>query len=228
MKFTWALLAAVLWAGSAQAKISSSEVERLQNASAVLDDFRSSPDKGVPEDLWNRAQCVVVIPSLKKAGFIFGGEYGKGVMSCRTSKRWSAPVFMQLAKGSWGFQIGAEEVDLLLLLMNQRGVDKLLQDKVTIGADASATAGPVGRSAQAATDAQMSAEILSYSRSRGLFAGVDISGGVLQPDKDANARAYGESVTARDIVSGAKVPTPAAAKRFISILSREARATTGR
>src|ERR1700676_1507514 len=168
----------VLTAASAFAALSKDEVKRLHESATILTELRNAPDKAIPDDLWNKARCVLVIPSLKKAAFIVGGEYGSGVMSCRTTG-WTAPVFMQLAKGSWGFQIGAEEVDLVLLVMNQRGVDKLLQDKVSLGADASVAAGPVGRSAAVATDAQMKAEMLSYSRAQGLFAGLDLSGGVL-------------------------------------------------
>src|ERR1700686_4602903 len=148
-----------LTAASAFAALSKEEVKRLNESATVLTELRNSPDKAIPEDLWKKARCVLVIPSLKKAAFIVGGEYGSGVMSCR-AKGWSAPVFMQLTRGSWGFQIGAEEVDLVLLIMNQRGVDKLLQDKVSLGADASVAAGPVGRSAAAATDRQMKAEML--------------------------------------------------------------------
>jgi lipid-binding SYLF domain-containing protein len=171
-----------LVAGAAFAEVSKDEVKRLAESTTVLTELRDTPDKGIPPDLWEKARCVVVIPSLKKAAFGIGGEYGAGVMSCRHATAWSAPAFMQLAKGSWGFQIGAEEVDLVLLVMNERGVTKLLEDKVSLGADASLAAGPVGRAAAAATDAQMHAEILSYSRAQGLFAGIDVSGGVLQPD----------------------------------------------
>jgi lipid-binding SYLF domain-containing protein len=192
-----------------------------------LSELRNSPDKSIPEDLWNKAQCAVVIPSLKKAAFIIGGEYGSGVMSCRT-RGWSAPVFMQIAKGSWGLQIGAEEIDLVLLVMNQRGVDKLLQDKVSLGADASVAAGPVGRSAAAATDAQLKAEMLAYSRTQGLFAGIDLSGGVLRPDKEGDARAYGPDTSARAIVEGGShVEMPASARSFIRSLRRDVRATSG-
>src|ERR1700674_5287934 len=187
-----------LTAASAFAALSREQVKRLNESATILSELRNSPDKAIPEDLWNKARCVLVIPSLKKAAFIVGGEYGSGVMSCRTTG-WTAPVFMQLAKGSWGLQIGAEEVDLVLLVMNQRGVDKLFQDRVSLGADASAAAGPVGCSAAAATDVQMNAEMLAYSRSQGLFAGIDVSGGVLRPDKEADARAYGPNVKAREI-----------------------------
>src|SRR5437762_1734484 len=144
------LFVAAVWAiavGTAAASISTAEVKRLENATAVLRDMRDQPDKGIPEKLWERAACVVVIPDLKKAAFGIGGEYGRGVMSCRTGERWNAPVFMQLAKGSWGLQIGAAEMDLVLLVMNRNGAEKLLQDKVSLGADASIAAGPVGRAA---------------------------------------------------------------------------------
>jgi len=215
-------------ASSAFATLSKDEIKRLNDAGTILSELRNSPDKAIPEELWSKAQCVVVIPSMKKAAFIVGGEYGSGVMSCRTND-WSTPVFMQLAKGSWGLQIGAEEVDLVLLVMNRRGVDKLLEDKVSLGVDASVAAGPLGRSASAATDAQLGAEMLSYSRSHGVFAGINLSGGVLRPDKEADARAYGNDVTGRDIVTGAKrVTALGEADPFMKALRQEARATTGR
>ena len=205
------------------------EVKRLGEAANVLTELRAAPDRGIPEDLWSRAECVLVIPSMKKAAFMIGGENGSGVMSCRRASRWSAPVFMHLAKGSFGLQIGAQEIDLVLLVMNRGGVDKLLQNKVSLGADASLAAGPVGRSANAATDAQLNAEMLSYSRSQGLFAGIDLSGGVLQPDTEADARAYGPAVTARDIVDGGqKIAMPAAARSFVGALSRDVTGTSGR
>jgi lipid-binding SYLF domain-containing protein len=213
---------------SASAAISENEVKLLHESANVMRELRDAPDKGIPEDLLNKARCVLVIPSMKKVAFVFGGEYGKGVLSCRQAKGWSAPVFMELAKGSWGLQIGAEETDLVLLVMNQRGVDKLLQDKVSLGADMSVAAGPVGRSAVAATDGQMAAEMLSYSRSQGLFAGIDLSGGVLRPDKDGNVRTYGSQVGAHDIVQGARgITVPAAAQAFLNTLGNDVRATSG-
>lgn len=228
MKKVAIVCASLFLATSAFATLSKDEVKRLSEAGTVLTELRSSPEKGVPEDLWNKAQCVVVIPSMKKAAFVFGGEYGSGVMSCRTNS-WSAPVFMQLAKGSWGLQIGAEEVDLVLLVMNRHGVDKLLQDKVSLGADASVAAGPLGRTASAATDAQMNAEMLAYSRSQGAFAGIDLSGGVLRPDKEADARAYGTGVSAREVVTGAtRVAAPEAASPFLHALGRDLHSSTGR
>lgn len=216
-------------ASSALAALSKDEVKRLNEAGTILNDLRHSPDKGIPEELWTKAQCVVVIPSMKKAAFVFGGEYGSGVMSCRHTNAWTAPVFMQLAKGSWGLQVGAEETDLVLLIMNRRGLEKLLDDKVSLGADASVAAGPVGRTGAAATDAQMSAEMLSYSRSQGAFAGIDLSGGVLRPDKEADARAYGDKVSAREVALGtAHVASLEPAAPFMRALSQDVRATTGR
>jgi SH3 domain-containing YSC84-like protein 1 len=215
-------------ASSAFAALSKDEVKRLSDAGTILTEIRNAPDKGIPEELWNKAQCIMVIPSMKKAAFVVGGEYGSGVMSCR-SNGWSAPVFMQITKGSWGLQIGAESTDLVLLIMNRRGLDKLLEDKVSLGADASVAAGPVGRAGSAATDAQMSAEMLSYSRSQGVFAGIDLSGGVLHPDKEALARAYGPSVSARDVVSGtAHVASLEPAAPFLRALRQEVKATSGR
>jgi len=211
------------------AALSKDEEKRLSESAAILTELRDSADKGIPEELWKRAECVLVVPGLKKAAFIVGGEYGSGVMSCRNADRWSPPVFMQIAKGSWGAQIGAQEIDLVLLVMNRRGADKLLEDKVSLGADASVAAGPVGRSANAATDAHISAEMLAYSHSRGLFAGIDLSGGVLRPDKEADARAYGSQVTAHQVAENtANVTSPVAAKPFLDALSRDVRATTGR
>jgi lipid-binding SYLF domain-containing protein len=212
--------AAGLVASSAFAKISSDEANRLREATTIISEMRSAPDNGIPQDLWSKAQCVVVIPSLKKAAFLVGGEYGSGVMSCRTGSDWTAPVFMQLAKGSVGFQIGAQSTDLVLLVMNRRGLEKLLSDKVTLGADMSIAAGPVGRSASAATDAQLGAEMLSYSRSQGLFAGINLSGGALKADKDANARAYGSNVAPRDVVVGAERASLVEAAPFIDALRK--------
>jgi lipid-binding SYLF domain-containing protein len=208
--------------------LSSSESKRLSNATNVVREFKSAPDQGIPERLWSRAECVTVIPNLKKAAFIVGGEYGKGVMSCRSGQTWSAPIFVELQKGSAGFQIGAEQVDLVLLMMNRDGIDKLLNNKVTLGADASVAAGPVGRTASAGTDAQLSAGILAYSRAQGAFAGINLSGGVLRPDQSANEAAYGTSIATRDVLFKSGVAVPAAAQDFVRTLAQESRATTGR
>jgi len=219
----------VLIAAPAVAAPSKSESKRFNEAATVLSEMRAAPDRGIPEDLWHKAQCVLVIPSLKKAAFVVGGEEGSGVMSCRRANGWSAPIFMRLAKGSFGLQIGAESIDLVLLVMNQEGADKLLRDKVSLGADVALAAGPVGRSVNGATDAQLNAEMLAYSRSKGLFAGIDLSGGVLQPDKDADGRTYGYDISARDVVEGPpQVAVPAVASPFVHALTRDVQGTSGR
>jgi len=224
----WFPLAGLVFVLAAPLAASAAEADRLREAAAVVRELRSAPDRGIPEELWEGAECVVVIPSMKKAAFVFGGEYGRGMMSCRSANGWSAPLFMQLAKGSWGLQIGAEAVDLVLLVRNRRGVDSLLDNKVSLGVDASVAAGPVGRTGRAGTDAAMRAQILSYSRSRGLFAGIDLSGGVLRPDTDANDEFYGRRLAARDVLSGSAATTDVAARDFISALGLGVRGTTGR
>jgi lipid-binding SYLF domain-containing protein len=201
--------------------VSPSQAQRLQLAAATARDIRAELD----DAYWNRARCVVVIPELKKAAFIVGGEYGKGVMSCRAGDGWSAPVFMQLAKGSWGFQAGVEQVDLVMLVMNERGVQKLLDTKTTLGADASVAAGLVGRRAAAATDALLTAEILSYSRARGLFAGIDLSGGVLRPDEEANVAVYGPGAEPRTLLASRAISAPPEATPFLQALGSGAAAT---
>jgi lipid-binding SYLF domain-containing protein len=202
------------------AQVSSQETNRIRAAADVLGEIHGEPDKDIPRDLWAKAACVVVIPSLKKAAFGLGGEYGKGLMSCRRDGVWSAPVFMELEKGSWGFQIGGESIDLVLLVMNDSGMTKMLQDKVSLGADASVAAGPVGRNAAASTDAQMGAEVLSYSRAQGLFAGIDVSGGVLRPDVDSNHDLYGHDTSARTILTNGAM-APVATQSFMTALRRE-------
>src|SRR3954465_1160471 len=197
------------------AAMSRGQEKRLRDAADVLHELHESPDKDIPSDLWDKASCVVVIPSVKKAAFIFGGEYGKGVMSCRAGTGWTAPAFMMLAKGSVGFQIGGEAIDLVLLVMNDHGMKHLLEDKVALGGEASIAGGPVGRDARAMTDAQLKAEILSYSRSQGLFAGLDVSGGVVMPDRDDNRDLYGADVSPADILVDKRVRTPEEASGFI-------------
>src|SRR6266550_3221748 len=211
-----ACVLSLVTAAAAMASISSAERTRLSQAASVVTDLRST-DNGIPEDIWAKAECVVVIPGMKKAAFIFGGEFGRGVMSCRSGNDWSAPAFMQLAKGSWGFQAGAEEIDLVLLVMNRNGAQKLLSNNVSLGVDASVAAGPVGRAGSASTDAALTAEILTYSRAKGVFAGINLSGGALKPDKDANADVYG-TMNVRDIVLAGKAPAPAEASDFIRSL----------
>jgi lipid-binding SYLF domain-containing protein len=190
----------------------------------MITELRAAPDDAIPESIWDRARCVIVMPGVKKAVFIVGGEFGKGVVSCRTTRCWSSPVFLTLEKGSCGAQIGAESTNVVLLVMNEHGIERLLQDKVTLGADASLAAGPVGRSGAAATDAQPTAEMLSYSCARGLFAGVDLSGGMLRPNNDASRNFYGHTVVNREVLLGrVHEPMPAAANPFIPALSRAPR-----
>ena len=191
-----------------------SETTRLAAAATAVREIRSE----IPQEYWTRANCVLVIPDLKKAAFIFGGEYGKGVMSCRAGDQWSAPVFMELAKGSWGFQAGIEQADLVLLVMNESGVQKLLRNKTNLGADASIAAGPLGRRGGVSTDAVATAEIISYSRSKGLFAGIDLSGGVLRPDEDANTATYGRGASPSTILARRELSAPPEAAPFLTAL----------
>jgi lipid-binding SYLF domain-containing protein len=203
------------------AKLSSGEVKRIQEAAAVLREIHAIPEKDIPQDLWDKARCVMVVPSLKKAAVVVGGEYGKGLMSCRRDGEWSAPVFMEIERGSWGLQIGAESIDLVLLVTNSGGMEKLLQDKVSLGTEASVAVGPIGRNAQAATDAQMKAEILSYSRAQGLFAGIDLSGGVVKSDNDDTQDLYGKGVSARHVLMDKMTSAPPATSPFMNALRRQ-------
>jgi lipid-binding SYLF domain-containing protein len=220
-KYVAAVAFVLVGAVNANAAIGSAEAARLEAAAQIVQGIRTD----IPADIWSRARCVAVIPDLKKAAFIFGGEYGKGVMSCRSGDRWSPPVFMQLAKGSWGFQAGAEEVDVVLLVMNEQGVQKLLQNKVNLGADASIAAGPLGRHGSVGTDAALTAEILSYSRAKGLFAGINLSGGVLRPDEEANTAAYGKGAAPRTILASRELSAPPQASAFLRALGAQSAAT---
>lgn len=211
---------AFAFAGTAAAASVEGDVKRLAEAGTVLREIHSAPDKDIPQDLWEKAHCVAVIPSVKKAAFIIGGEYGKGVISCRRQATWSAPAFLELQKGSFGFQIGAESIDLVLLIMNEQGLSKLLENKVTLGTEASLAAGPVGRDARAMTDIQLKAQMLAYSRAQGLFAGLDLTGGVLRPDTDENKAFYGRSISAREILLDGKATAPSTADAFLKALQR--------
>jgi lipid-binding SYLF domain-containing protein len=221
-RLIFAAAAVLVAATSAGGAISPSEAERLAKAATVIQEMRGS----IPQNLWDRARCAVVIPELKKAAFIVGGEYGKGVMSCKSGDSWSAPVFVQIAKGSWGFQAGAEQVDLVMLVMNESGVQKLLKNKVTLGADASVAAGPVGTAGTVATDAALTAEILAYSRAKGLFAGINLSGGVLRPDEDANRSAYGAGASPTTILATREISAPPQASAFLAALRSVSAAST--
>jgi len=221
-----ALIAGVFATSAIAADVSTKEAKRMQEAATVLKEIHAVPDKDIPQELWEKAECVLVVPGLKKAAFVVGGEYGNGLMSCKHDGAWSAPVFMQVGKGSWGLQIGAQAIDLVMLVMNKSGMEKMLKNKVSLGAEASVAAGPVGRDARAATDAQLKAEILSYSRTQGLFAGINLSGGVVKPDTDGNTDLYGSNVTATDVVMGNNIKTPEAAASFMAALRRGAQTTT--
>ena len=195
--------------------------DRLRNSGTVLKEILDVPDN-IPQDLLDKADCVVVFPSVLKAAFIVGGSYGRGAMSCRRGENfrgpWGAPTMMALEGGSFGFQIGGEATDFVLLVMNERGANGILASKVKLGADASVAAGPVGRDTSAETDATLRAEILSYSRARGLFAGVSLEGSTIRPDNGDNGRVYGGEIRARRIVLSGTVPVPPAAERLISTL----------
>src|SRR5512134_1840846 len=195
--------------------------QRLDLAAAVLSEIMATPDRGIPQDLLEKAHCIVIVPGLKTGAFLVGGKYGKGYLSCRNKSGagWSAPGTVRIEGGSVGFQIGGSQTDLVMLVMNERGADKLLSSKFTLGAEGSVAAGPVGRTATAQTDAQMHAEILSWSRSQGLFAGVALEGATLRQDLDDNAALYGKRLENRDIVTTA-VPTPQSAVALITLLNK--------
>jgi lipid-binding SYLF domain-containing protein len=195
--------------------------KRVAASAEVLSEILHAKDKGIPEDLLGKAQCVGIVPSLKRAGFIVGAKYGKGEVVCRTDHGWSAPATIRIEGGSFGFQIGAGETDLVFIVMNRHGVDDLMKDKFTLGGDATAMAGPIGRSGEAQTDALMRAEILSYSRAHGIFAGLSLEGSTLRPDNDDNRELYGHDVTQREILSG-QVHRPAVARPLYMELNRYA------
>ena len=195
--------------------------KRLQSAAGALKEVMDIPDKSIPQDLLNKAQCIVIVPDLKKGAFIIGAKYGKGFVSCRKKGGvgWSAPGAVRVEGGSVGLQIGGSEMDVFMLIMNERGMDRLLSTKFTLGGDATVAAGPVGRSTQAETDARFTAEILTWSRSRGLFAGISLSGATLREDEDWNIDLYGKKITNREIVTTG-VAAPKAAATLLSELDR--------
>jgi lipid-binding SYLF domain-containing protein len=200
----------------------SDSVERLERSTEVFREVMRIPEKGIPGDLLDKAECVAIIPGLKKAGLGFGGKYGKGLVMCRQAKRtFSAPSFITIEGGSVGFQIGVQQTDVVMLIMNRKGIEKLIGDKFTLGADASAAAGPVGRDASAQTNVRLDAEILTYSRAKGLFAGVSLTGATLRQDKDDNRDFYGKEMDARAILLEGTVPMPEEAKPLAAALSRE-------
>lgn len=189
--------------------------DRLDKAANVLHEVMGTPDKGIPEEVMDHAKCVAVVPHMIKGGFVFGAEGGRGVATCRTANGWSAPAFFSVEGGSWGLQIGVEGIDLVMIFQNQKGMDHLLESKFKVGADASAAAGPVGRHASANTDWKMDAEILTYSRAKGAFAGLTINGAVVHPDKDSMHAVYGDNADFKDALTG-KVQAPASAHAFLA------------
>ena len=193
--------------------------DRLEAAGTVLNEIESAPDSGIPEEILSRSECVAVVPSMLRGGFVFGGKYGRGLASCRTPKGWSAPAFFTIKGGSFGFQIGGQAVDLVMLIMNQNGMQHLLSSQFALGADASVAAGPVGRHAEGNTDWKMRAEVLTYSRARGIFAGVSLNGAVVKQDKDSTREFYGHMVTTKASLTG-EVDPPEAANAFLSILAK--------
>ena len=195
------------------------EVNRVKAAADVLNEIMAAPDTGIPQDLMESAVCVGVAPSLIKGGFVFGAEYGKGVATCRTSTGWSAPAPFTVVGGSWGLQIGGEAVDLVMLIMSQDGMEKLLSSKFKLGADASVAAGPVGRHAEGETDWKMRAEVLTYSRARGVFAGLTVNGAVIQQDDSATLAFYGKQSSFRQILQGA-VSAPAGSEPFLAAVKK--------
>lgn len=203
-------------------KEKSDEAQRLKRSTEVFSEIMSAPDNAIPEDLLDKAECVVIVPGLTKAALGIGGRYGKGVVTCRKPDRsWTAPLFIRIEGGSAGFQIGVQKTDLVMLVMNRRGMDKLLGDKFTLGADASVAAGPVGRNATAQTNVRLDAEILGYSRTKGLFAGLSLEGATLRQDKDDNRDFYGKEVDARALLMEGSMPLPAEARALAAALSRK-------
>jgi SH3 domain-containing YSC84-like protein 1 len=225
ISLTLAMLLTGLVFLSAPAKADDKEKDedRLRNSGQVLKDILNIPDD-IPQNLIDKADCIVVIPSVLKAAFIVGGAYGRGAMTCRSGEEmngpWGAPTMMALEGGSFGFQIGAQATDFVLLIMNKDGAGSILSSKVKLGADASAAAGPIGRDAEADTDVAMRAEVLTYSRSRGLFAGISLEGSTLRPDEDANERIYGKKIPSKDIALHGVVPVPPAARLLTSTLNQ--------
>jgi lipid-binding SYLF domain-containing protein len=197
----------------------SKAVDRVQAAADVLNEIQAAPDAGIPQEVLGSAECVAVVPSMLKGGFIFGAKYGRGLASCRTPKGWSAPAFFSVAGGSFGFQIGGQAVDLVMLIMNQNGMKHLLSSEFELGADASVAAGPVGRHAEGNTDWKMRAEVLTYSRARGLFAGVTLNGASIKQDKDSTREFYGRMVPFRTSLTG-EIPPPPASNAFLTTLAK--------
>src|SRR5579863_8588640 len=223
MKITSVLLVGALALANTHlwASANSDSIERLQMSSDVLHAILHTPDKGIPEEVLSNAKCIVVIPHLVKGGFVLGAEHGRGVATCRTPQGWSAPAFVSIGGGSWGLQIGVEGVDLVMVVMNDNGLQQMLSSKFKVGADASASAGPIGRHASAGTDWKMDSEILTYSRSKGVFAGISLDGAVVEQDKDSTRAIYGHDTSFRATLAG-QVHAPESTRAFIKELAQTA------
>jgi SH3 domain-containing YSC84-like protein 1 len=210
-------LGSFAWASEQKKDVS----DRLQMATDVLSQMTSAPDKGIPEEVLDSAKCIAVVPHLIKGGFVFGGKHGRGMATCRTADGWSAPAFISVGGGSAGLQIGVEGVDLIMLIMNEKGMQQLLSSKFQISGEGSAAAGPVGRHASAGTDWKMDTQMLTYSRSKGVFAGLTLEGAVVQQDTDSTISVYGKDVTFQSVLKG-KVPTPGVAREFMKAVGKAA------
>ena len=208
------MVGTMAWAGSAR----EDSVDRMQKSVDVLHAIMSTPDKGIPEGVLSGAKCILVVPDLIKGGFIFGGKHGRGVATCRTADGWSAPAFVSVGGGSWGLQIGVEDVDLVMLIMNDRGLQHLLSSKFELTGEGSVAAGPVGRHASAGTDWLLNTEVLTYSRSKGVFAGLTLEGAVVEQDNDSTRAIYGKHMNFRNILSG-KAATPVSGNAFVKAVS---------
>jgi lipid-binding SYLF domain-containing protein len=212
------------WAQSHREK----SAERLDNSAKVLHEIMAAPDNGIPEEILDHAKCIAVVPHMIKGGFVFGAENGRGVATCRTASGWSAPAFFAITGGSWGLQIGVEGIDLVMIIQNDRGMQRLLQSKFELGADASAAAGPVGRHASADTDWKLNTEILTYSRAKGAFAGLTLEGASIRRDDDSMRAVYGRYASTRAVLTG-KVAAPEASERFLTaVRGAKAQAIAGR
>jgi lipid-binding SYLF domain-containing protein len=217
-------LASVAWAATAREATD----DRLNHAGAVLSEIMAAPDKGIPDEVMHHAKCIAVVPHLLKGGFVFGAENGRGIATCRTPNGWSAPAFFTITGGNWGLQIGVEGIDLVMVIQSDKGMDRLINSKFEIGGDASVAAGPVGRHASADTDWKMNAEILTYSRARGIFAGITLDGAAVRRDDDSTEAIYGREVPTRDLLRGVVPPPPAAHAFLDAIRNARTQATASR
>ncbi len=217
-----AAMCGAMYAQDSSKNSESDEVKRVQAAAKVLDEIMATPDKGIPQDVFASAKCVAVVPSMIKGGFIVGGRYGRGVATCRTSKGWSAPAPFTIAGGSWGLQFGGEAVDLVMLVMNQKGMDNLLASKFKLGAEGSVAAGPIGRQAEGSTDWKMKSQVLTYSRARGVFAGIELNGAVIKQDNDETRVLYGGKLIPFNAILSGRVAPPAGTESFVAAVRKYA------